>query len=47
MLQKKKCRKAIFLSVESFQIPEEKREVNSKGKIYPMECTVPEKRKER
>ena len=36
-----------FLSVESFQISEEKIEVNGKGKIYPMECRVPEKRKER
>jgi len=49
--QKKKCKKAKWLSKESLQIAEERREEIGKGererKIYPTERRVPENIKER
>ena len=49
--QKKKCKKAKWLSKESLQIAEERREEIGKGererKIYPTERRVPENSKER
>ena len=44
-----KCKKANWLSEESLQIAEERREVKGKGekKIYRSECRVPKKSKER
>ena len=44
---KKKCKKAKWLSEEGLQIAVKRREVKSKGKIYPFECRVPENNKER
>ena len=47
---KKKCKKAKWLSEEALQIPEERREAKGKGekgKIYPSECRVPKNSKER
>ena len=40
----KKCKKAKWLSGEALQIALKRRKV---GKIYPVECRVPEKSKER
>ena len=46
--KKKKCKNAKWLSEEALQIPEKTVEANGKGeKIYPFECRVPEKSKER
>ena len=47
--QKKKCKKAKWLSEEALQIAEKRREVKVKGegKIYPSECRVTENSKER
>ena len=42
---KKKCKKAKWVSEEALQIAEERREAKGKGergKIYPTECRVPE-----
>ena len=46
--REKKCKKAKWLSEEALQIAE-KREASQRrqGKIYPSECRVPEKSKER
>ena len=41
--EKKKCKKAKWLSEEDLQIAKKKR----KGKIYPSECRVPKNSKER
>ena len=43
----KKCKKAKWLSEEALQIAVKRREVKSKGKIYPFECRVPKNNKER
>ena len=43
----KKCKKAKWLSGEALQIAVKRREVKSKGKIYPFECIVPKNSKER
>ena len=43
--KKKKCKKAKWLSDESLQIAEKRRE--AKAKIYPSECRVPKNSKER
>ena len=45
--KKKKCKKANWLSEEALQIAVKRREAKSKGKIYPFECRVPKKSKER
>ena len=46
--QKKKCKKAKWLSEEALQIAEKRRELKGKGeKIYPFECRVPKNSKER
>ena len=47
--QKKKCKKAKWLSEEALQIAEKRREVKGKGekKRYPFECRVPKNSKER
>ena len=46
--QKKKCKKAKWLSEEVLQIAEKRREVKNKGeKLYPFECRVPKNSKER
>ena len=47
--KKKKCKKAKWLSEEALQITEKKgsEKQKRKGKIYPFECKVPEKSKER
>ena len=40
--EKKKCKKAKWLSEEALQIAVKRKEVKSKGKmIYPFECRVP------
>ena len=46
---KKKCKKAKWLSEEALQIAEKKRSERQrrKGKIYPFECRVPKNSKER
>ena len=45
--QKKKCKKAKWLSEEALQIAEKRREAKGKGeKIYPFECRVPKNSKE-
>ena len=47
---KKKCKKAKWLSEEGLQIAVEKKRSErqrKKGKIYPVECRVPESSKER
>ena len=46
-IKKKKCKKAKWLSEEALQTAVKRREVESKGKIYPFECRVPENSKER
>ena len=46
--QKKKCKKAKWLSEEALQIAMNRREVKGKeGKLYPFECRVPKNSKER
>ena len=48
--KKKKCKKAKWLSEEALQIAVEKKRSErqrKKGKIYPVECRVPESSKER
>ena len=45
--KKEKCKKAKWLSGEALQIAVKRREVTSKGKIYPFECRVPKNSKER
>ena len=48
--EKKKCKKAKWLSEEALQITEKRREAKGKkrkGKIYPFECRVPKNSKER
>ena len=48
--EKKKCKKAKWLSEEALQIAVKRREAKSKGekgKIYPFECRVPKNSKER
>ena len=49
ILQKKKCKKAKWLSEETIQIAEKRREVKDKGEkeTYPFECRVPKNSKER
>ena len=50
MPKKKKCKKAKWLSEEALQIAEKRRETKKqrrKGEIYPSECRVPKKGKER
>ena len=42
--KKKKCKKAKWLYEEDLQIAERQRR---KGKLYPTECRVPKKNKER
>ena len=47
--QKKKCKKAKWLSEEALQIAVKRREAKKqrrKGKIYPFECRVPKNSKE-
>ena len=47
---KKKCKKAKWLSEDALQIAEKRREVKrqkKKGKIHPTKCRVPENSKER
>ena len=46
----KKCKRAKGLSEEALQIAERRREAKKqrrKGKIYPFECRIPKKSKER
>ena len=43
----KKCKKPKWLSEEALQIAVERREVKSKGEIYPFECRVSKNSKER
>ena len=46
--KKKKCKKAKWLSEEALQIAEKRSErQRRKGKIYPTECRVSKKSKER
>ena len=46
--KKKKCKKAKWLSEETLQIAEKRREVKNQGeKLYPFECRVPKNSKER
>ena len=48
--KKKKCKKAKWLSEEALQIAVKKKRSKRqrrKGKIYPSECRVPKKSKER
>ena len=48
--KKMKCKKAKWLSEETLQITEKRKEVKRKrrkGKIYPFECRVPKNSKER
>ena len=47
--KEKKCKKAKWLSEESLQIAEKRRELKAKEKrkIYPFECRVPKNSKER
>ena len=46
--KKNKCKKAKWLSVEALQTAEKRSErQRRKGKIYPTECRVPKKSKER
>ena len=42
----KKCKTAKWLSGEVLQIAVKRREVKSKGKIFPFECRVPKNTKE-
>ena len=48
--EKKKCKKAKWLSEKALQIAEKKKRTErqrKKGKIYPSECRIPKKSKER
>ena len=48
--KKKKCKKAKGLSEKALQIAEKKKRTERqrrKGKIYPSECRIPKKSKER
>ena len=48
--KKKKCKKANWLTEEALQIAMKRREPKGKGekeRLYPFECRVPKKRKER
>ena len=48
--KKKKCKKAKWLSEETLQIAEKRREAKGKGqkgKVHPSECRVPKTSKER
>ena len=45
--KKMKRKRAKWLSEEATQIAEKRQEVKGKGKIYPFECRVPKKSKER
>ena len=45
--KKKKCKKEKWLSEETLQIAEKRRDRKAKGKIYPSECRVPKNSKER
>ena len=46
--KKTECKKAKLLSEENLQIAVKRREAKGKGeKIYPFECRVPKKSKER
>ena len=46
--QKKKCKKAKWLSEKALQIAEKRsKRQRRKGKIYPFECRVPKNSKER
>ena len=47
--KKKKCKKGKWLSEKALQIAEKKesKKQRRKGKIYPFECRVPNKSKER
>ena len=48
--QKKKCKKAKWLSKDNLKISEKRKEgerQRRKGKIYPFECRVPKNSKER
>ena len=46
--RKKKCKKAQWVSEDALQIAEKRREVKNTGeKLYPFECRVPKKSKER
>ena len=49
MPMEKKCKKEKWLSGEILQVAvkEEKQKQRRKGKIYPFECRVPKKSKER
>ena len=50
MSKKKKCKQAKYLSEEGLQTAEKRREAERqrrKGKIFPLECRVPKKRRER
>ena len=44
--RKNKCKKAKWLSEKALQIAVKRREVTSKGKIYPFECRVPKNSRE-
>ena len=47
--KKKKCKKAKWLSDDTLQIAEKRREVKGKGEkeTYPFECRIPKNSKER
>ena len=45
--QKKKCKKAKWLSEEALQIAVNRRVKGKKGKIYPSECRISNNNKER
>ena len=46
--KKKKCKKAKWLSEEALQIVEKRSErQRRKGKIFPFECRVPKKRRDK
>ena len=45
--EKKKCKKAKWLSEEALQISVKRREVKNKGTLYPFECRVTKNSKER
>ena len=46
--QKKKCKKAKWLSEEALQIAKKRTERQKRrGKIYPFECRIPKNSKER
>ena len=48
--EKKKCKKAKWLSEEALQIAVKRREVKKhrrKGKLFPLECRIPKNSKER